>query len=174
MIDEVARYTIPQALGLLPKAMDSLPARAMLLAIGLQESRFLYRFQGSQTFSRSDDGPAGGFWMFEPAGVRAVLAHRYAKGPIIEAAARLRYTTIANMNSEQVVGILEDNDVLACVFARCLLWTHASDLPLEEEQGKGWRQYTDLWRPGRPRPETWPALYSEAWSRLHTPSPIHV
>lgn len=165
MVDQVLRYVIPQALSLLPPAMDSPAARAMLLAIGLQESEFLYRFQGAQTSSRKDDGPAGGFWMFEPAGVRACLHHRHVQGPIIEAAAALRYPNLRDADPEFIVAVLDDNDVLACVFARCLLWTHAHDLPANGEQDEGWRQYVELWRPGRPRRAVWPGNFAEAWNR---------
>ena len=45
---------IPAALHMLPGHMDSPEARAMLLAIGLQESKLTYR--------RQVGGPAHGFW----------------------------------------------------------------------------------------------------------------
>lgn len=53
------------ALKLLP-SMDSVRARMMLLAIGLQESRFEHRRQ-------LGNGPARGFWQFESGGGVRVL-----------------------------------------------------------------------------------------------------
>ncbi|MCV6902125.1 MAG: hypothetical protein NTT76_05400, partial [Achromobacter xylosoxidans] len=53
---------ISPALALLPAGMDTQAAHVMLLAIGLQESRFTHRQQIG--------GPARGFWQFEK-GTRA-------------------------------------------------------------------------------------------------------
>ena len=58
---------IPAALALLPPQMDTQEARAMLIAIALQESRLTYRKQIG--------GPARGLHQFETGGVRAVLRH---------------------------------------------------------------------------------------------------
>ena len=67
-LEQVMRDAIRPALALLPAAMDTPQARCMLLAIGLQESRFVHR--------RQIGGPARGFWQFEQGGgVRGVLAH---------------------------------------------------------------------------------------------------
>ena len=69
MIDEVHRFIVPTAFALLPPTMRSDRATAMLLAIGLQESRFLHRRQ-------FHNGPARGFWMFERGGgITGVLQH---------------------------------------------------------------------------------------------------
>ena len=59
------RYTLPSAFALLPPAMDTPDARVLLLAIGLQESKFSHRLQIG--------GPARGYWQFEQGGgVRGV------------------------------------------------------------------------------------------------------
>src|SRR5690606_38643231 len=67
-LDVVVEQAIWPAYALLPSRMDSDRATVMLLAIGLQESRFEHR--------RQIKGPARGFWQFERGrGVRGVLTH---------------------------------------------------------------------------------------------------
>nr|WP_316904517.1 hypothetical protein [Ralstonia mannitolilytica] len=56
-LTDVVKTAIEPALAILPSAMDTREARVMLLAIGLQESRFMLR--------RQVGGPARGFWQFE-------------------------------------------------------------------------------------------------------------
>lgn len=57
-LSEIICLAIEPALRLLPPAMDTVKARVMLLAIGLQESAFAARRQAG-------NGPARGFWQFE-------------------------------------------------------------------------------------------------------------
>src|SRR5690606_35531315 len=67
-LDVVVEQAIWPAYALLPSRMDSDRATVMLLAIGLQESRFEHR--------RQIKGPARGFWQFERGGgVRGVMTH---------------------------------------------------------------------------------------------------
>lgn len=144
----VERSVLPAALSLLPPSMDSAEARALLIAIGLQESRFEYR--------RQVRGPARGFWQFEQAGVRGVLNHHAAKprlGPVLEALRVL---------PDECFEAIAHNDVLACVFARLLLWTHPQPLP--REAAVAWRYYLATWRPGKPHRRTWDDFYASAWS----------
>ena len=60
MITLVRTYALPAACSLLPARMDTRAARALLVAIGLQESRFEHR--------RQIGGPARGFFQFEAMG----------------------------------------------------------------------------------------------------------
>ena len=162
MIDLIVRSTIPAALSILPPKMDTTGARAMLVAIGLQESRFLYRRQVNH-------GPARGFWQFEKAGVRGVMKHEASRGPAREALRFLKYEHLVDEQSFQTADIqyaLEDNDMLACVFARLLLWTLPGTMPKAHESALGWAQYLDAWRPGKPHQATWDALFREAWNRV--------
>ena len=162
MIHVVAKFTIPAALSLLPPAMDTPQARAMLLAIGLQESRFLHRRQ-------TNYGPARGFWQFEKAGVRGVVKHKASAGHAADVLRLLRYEELVTPAEFQIANIhnaIEDNDVLACVFARLLLYTLPSRLPDAHETGLAWNRYVDAWRPGKPHAETWEAFYDEAWTRV--------
>lgn len=155
MIDQILTYVLPATMALLPAKMDSLEARALLVAIGLQETRFCQRRQAG-------GGPARGFWQFEFAGVVGVLRHRRSKALLREALTRLRYPVA--IGAAAVHEALEHNDVLAAVVARCLLWTDRDPLPLEGEKARAWLIYERLWRPGRPHRDTWDMVYNEAWS----------
>jgi len=53
-LQQVSDQLIDTSMQLLPDRMDSAKARVMLLAIGLQESRFTYTHQIG--------GPAHGYW----------------------------------------------------------------------------------------------------------------
>jgi hypothetical protein len=163
MIEHVLRYTLPAAYAVLPAAMASPEASALLLAIGLQESQFLERRQG-------DGGPARGFWQFEEIGIRGVLEHSAATRPIGTALAELRYPgpPLAHGCWQRV----EHNDVLAAAFARCLLWTLPGRLARQDEPQRAWNLYIDGWRPGKPRPQTWDAYYDEAWDRVRLVWPV--
>lgn len=155
MIEIVNHYIIPAALSVLPLEMASNEAHAMLLAIGLQESRFLEREQRR--------GPARGFWQFEESGVRGVLEHPAVDFAIAKAMKQLRFDH--TLDADVVHHALAMNDILACCFARCLLWTHHDQMPGPAEATQGWEIYTDTWRPGKPRRDSWNALYEEAWTR---------
>nr|WP_255469077.1 hypothetical protein [Achromobacter sp. UMC46] len=131
--------------------MDTLEARVMLLAIGLQESRFVHRRQIS--------GPARGFWQFERGGgVRGVLTHPASRVH----AYRLCGGRAVDPVAAAVYPALEQDDVLAAGFARLLLWTDANRLPAIGDVQGGWNLYARTWRPGKPHPQTWPALHAEA------------
>lgn len=153
----VHTYTIPAALSLLPGRMDSPAARAMLLAIGLQESAFSARVQ-------SGPGPAHGFWQFESGGgVKGVLTHGSTKVTIAPILRELCYLP----DVDECYHAIVDNDVLACVFARLLLWTVPGALPGPDESDKGWTQYMTGWRPGKPHRQTWDANFIEGWRMVN-------
>jgi hypothetical protein len=156
MIDQIARFVIPAALELLPPAMTSPEARAMLLAIGLQESEFRMRRQGG-------GGPARGFWQFEKPGIRGVVTHASSRKHLATVLGELRYGAALGQ-TVTLHGIVEHNDLLACIFARLLLWTLPDALPTANQAGVGWAQYLDAWRPGKPVPETWGAHFANAWA----------
>jgi hypothetical protein len=62
--------------------------------------------------------------------------------------------------------VVEYSDVVACVFARLLLWTLPQRLPQPTETDMAWRQYIDAWRPGKPHPQRWPERYARAWMEV--------
>lgn len=155
MIGQVHRFTLPAAYDLLPPKMNSPAATAMLLAIGLQESRFQHRVQVG--------GPAHGFWQFEKnGGVKGVMTHPLTAGHARKALRDLQYPGAVE-SLETVYAVIIHNDVLAAVFARLLLWTVPGALPTRHQSAAGWRQYIDGWRPGKPHPNTWPDFFQEAW-----------
>lgn len=152
--DYVARHVLPAAFALLPPQMDSPQARAMLMAIGWQESRFSHR--------RQVEGPARGYWQFErDGGVVGVMRHaftRYPAGRVLEV---LGYPP----ERQAIYDALEHNDVLAACWARLLLWTDPRLLPQSPaDQDEAWGAYLRTWRPGKPHQATWAAFYQRAWS----------
>lgn len=158
MIDQALRSIVPCAYSVLPTAMRSSAATAMLLSIGLQESRFLHR--------RQIEGPARGFWQFERGGgIKGVMTHPKTTGPLATALTEMRYASVIN-DAFKLHAIVEHNDVVAAVFARLLLWTVPGALPGRDEPGKAWSQYIEGWRPGRPHRETWNNYFVEAWARI--------
>lgn len=152
----VHQHIIPVALSYLPGQMTSPQARAMLLAIGLQESKFGARVQGG-------GGPAHGFWQFESGGaVKGVLKHPHTSvllQPVLDV---LQYPADVTACYNAIV----HNDVLACIFARLLLWTVPGALPVVGQSEKGWQQYLDGWQPGKPHPKDWPKNFAEGWQTV--------
>ena len=155
MIHHVHQFIVPAAYALLPLEMDSPAATALLLAIGLQESRFEHR--------RQINGPARGVYQFERGGgVRGVLMHPSSKRHAQAALLALSYPRSA-WTPMACYAAIEHNDVLATVFARLLLWTLPDALPASDEPDRGWDAYMAAWRPGTPRPERWATYYRAAW-----------
>lgn len=150
-LDEIAQSAIVPALKLLGVG-DSPEARVQMLAIGLQESRFEYRRQ-------MNNGPAMGFWQFERGGgVRGVLRHPTSK----VRAESLCKTRGVPPDEMEVWKALQHDDVLAAGFARLLLLTDPKKLPDLGNAQAAWDTYIRNWRPGKPHPQTWPALYAKA------------
>lgn len=160
MTELALRFIVPCAYSVLPKTMQSPKATAMLLAIGLQESKFQDR--------RQQHGPARGFWQFEQlGGIVGVMTHAKTRGPLATALTELRYAKAIGQ-SDLLHDIVEHNDIVACVFARLLLWTVPDALPTRDQPGIGWAQYLNGWRPGKPHRETWTDYFIEAWARVDT------
>jgi hypothetical protein len=165
LIETILDHVVPPALAFLPFPRTQ-AAVAMLLAVGLQETRFIHRRQ-------LEGGPARSFWQFEAKTVELVMRHEQTRTPAQVLLGKLKYQT-GVLDPAAVFAALEHNDVLACGFARMLLWTLPAALPLEHEEAAAWKQYLEAWRPGKPHPETWSALYLEAWTRakrLHSLTP---
>ena len=139
---------------LLPPALDSIEAKAMMFAIPMQESRWDAR--------RQIGGPAHGFPQFELAGIRGVLEHKASQPLIRSVLDRLDY----DYSPQTSYIAIEHNDVLALAYMRCLLWTVPAALPSEHAADEGWRQYTEAWRPGKPHRATWNVFYAQAWEMI--------
>lgn len=141
------------ALRLLPPNMDTPAARAMVLAICLQESRLRHRKQIG--------GPARGYAQFEQGGgVRGVLSHPASAPHIRLILSILDYES----NPEDCYLAIEHNDILAAAFARLLLWTLPGPLPARGDAEGGWSQYVAAWRPGKPHRGTWDVCYETGWA----------
>lgn len=159
-LDTIVSDAITPALALLPAGMDTPGARVMLLAIGLQESRFVHR--------RQIGGPARGFWQFEKGtrasrgGVWGVYLHLASKDRL----AALCKARSVSCDPDAIYAALEYDDVLAGGVAQLLLWTDPKALPPVGDADAAWSLYLRTWRPGRPHPQTWPALYAQATAAL--------
>lgn len=153
VIENILTYVMPHSFALLPGVMNTPQARAELLAIGLQESKFEFRHQIG--------GPAHGFWQFERGGAtKGVLEHSLTRAFALQLCNELKYEA----KVDACFPALEHNDVLACCFARLLLWTVKGFPPDRGMPERGWRMYMDGWRPGKPHRETWDANFARAWT----------
>ncbi|WP_241068296.1 hypothetical protein [Achromobacter insuavis] len=156
----IIQAAIKPALALLPARMDTPAARVMLLAIGLQESRFEHR--------RQIGGPARGFWQFEKGtrasrgGVWGVYLHAASKDHL---AALCRARSVA-CDPDAIYAALEYDYVLAAGVARLLLWTDPKALPQVGDGDAAWALYLRTWRPGTPHPQTWPDLYRQTAAQV--------
>jgi hypothetical protein len=163
MIDlaTVIKTILDPGLAQLPMAMDTPKARVMLLAIGQQESKFQYR---AQVLNGGGKGPARGYFQFEKGGgVKGVMNH-----PTTCAHAhRLCLSRGVAWDAGQVWLRLETDDLLACGFARLLLYSDPKPLPELDDVEGAWKLYAErTWRPGKPHPETWPGYHAAARQAL--------
>lgn len=162
-IEYVNAHVFPAVFALLPPRMDTRQARAMLLAIGLQESLFKYRLQIR--------GPARGFWQFEQrGGVRGVLEHSSTKDVIRPVLETMSYDSRKDYAPSECYEAIAHNDVLATMFARLLLWSSPLPLPKEGDAHGGWQLYLSTWRPGKPKPGPWDANFERAWGIVTLPA----
>lgn len=148
------KSVLSAAMSLLPPHFDTPEARVMLLAIGLQESELAYRCQIG--------GPAHGCWQFELTGVKGVLENPTAYGLLrdICAARKVSFSALA------IYGAIVNDDVLAAVVARLNLWADPHALPALGDMQGAWAYYVRVWRPGKPRWESWPVNYARALSAI--------
>lgn len=149
-LDNITKTAILPALSLIG-VKNTQEALVELLAIGLQESRFIYR--------RQIGGPARSFWQFEQGGgVKGVLNHEVtqAKARGLCAAREVEATPAA------VYSRLEHDDVLGAGFARLLLLSDSRPLPPLGKSDEAWAYYLRNWRPGKPHLQTWPGFYQQA------------
>lgn len=157
LLETIQRTAIDPAMELLPESMNSKRARLMMLAIGLQESRFTHR---AQVVSGGGKGPALGLWQFERGGgVKGVLTHNQTRPYALKVCAARGVSP----DSPSVWLRLESDDVLAAAFARLLLYSDPFAMPSERDPDAAWRLYADrTWRPGKPHRSTWDAFHAQA------------
>lgn len=143
-LDEVVREAITPAMELLGLPMTP-QVVLLLLAIGLQESRFIDRRQlvGSPP---KPTGPAKSFWQAEEGGgmVAGVRTHAVTR----ERAARLYAARGVSANNRAIWNAVENDDVLAAGLARLLLLSDPKPLPVVGDAEGAWQTYLRTWRPG--------------------------
>lgn len=162
MIPDHVTHAVSKALFMLPPAMTSPQARVMLFAIGLQESRFEHRFQVVQG-KPGAKGPARGYWQFERGGG--------CKGVVIHPASRFWMANLCAardvpFNAGAIWNAIETDDVLAAGAARLLLFTDPPKLPEVGDERSAFNCYLRIWRPGKPKPDTWPKFYRAAMDQI--------
>lgn len=161
----IPHTAISEARALLPALLDTAPARVMLLAVGLQESRFEHRRQLITVNGRLEPrGPAAGYWQFEQGGATAgVLRHPHSR----DLARWVCLRRGVDPTPGTVWAALERDDVLGAAFARLLLWTDPAPLPRVGDEAGAWDLYLRTWRPGaytRGTPKTQAELAGK-WQR---------
>lgn len=141
---------------ILDPKFDSPEARVLLLAIGMQESAFEDRIQ-------KPHGPAHSFWQEEPNGIKAVLNNSITKNYLIDACGKLDI----NPDWYSIYQDVINNDELACVVARLMLYADSHSLPAVGDSQGAWEYYLRTWRPGKPRPDDWDKNYGAALGGLN-------
>ena len=144
---------VEPGLALLPGYMVSDQARVALMAIAGQESNWAARTQGN-------DGPARGYWQFEPAGVAGV-SNDTRTGPLLAAT----LSTLDLVGSSPYT-VIQYNDPLACVVARLLLWSDPAALPAIGDANGCFDYYVRNWKPGKPDQTRWGPAYATACSTV--------
>lgn len=144
---------------LLPLAGER--AELLLLAAAIHESGLRTRSQ--------DGGTARSWWQIDKGGLKALTASRLGDLLFTEAVRclfGLDGTPI--LVGEIVLAALGDPamDQLACATARLLFWLDPHPLPEVGDGNGAWACYLRTFRPGKPRPEAWPADYAVASAAL--------
>lgn len=152
---EIRNGPLAEALLLLPARMTSPQAEVMLLAIGLQESRFEHRRQ-------LGNGPARSFWQAEQGGGMVAGLLSYHDDNVRDLVRGLCAVRGVAPVAREVWLAIEHDDVLAAALARLLLFTDPARLPALGDADGAWQLYLRTWRPGKPHPQTWPELYAQA------------
>jgi len=144
------------ALSLLPPRLTSDTARAMLVAVALQESDLRHR--------RQIGGPAVSYLMWEPGSQSALpglLRHRASSGMAAEFTAALDY---ADLTPEELRQACITDSVLCAGLGRLLIWTLPEPLPANVLEA--YSQYIAAWRPGKPTKRRWPSRWRQAWETV--------
>ena len=152
--DALGQIIVP-ALATLPAQMDSPEARLLLLAIALQESGLRAREQNG--------GPAHGLWQFEVNGVLAVMHNTRTAGLVFKWCTDNGITYGGNGIYNQ----LAEDDELACVIARAMLWADPRPLPEVGDAMGAFDYYERNWMPGKPSYTRWKSsAYPQALAAL--------
>lgn len=154
---EILLGPMTEAKRLLPTLPWNANVCTLLLAIGLQESKLVYRKQ-------HNNGPARGIFQFEKGtiksrgGVTGVMLHNATAGLCRHVCDERGVP----WDSTAIWAALESDDVLACAIARLMLWTDPKKIPERTDVNGGWDTYYRIWRPGQPHREFWDANHATA------------
>ena len=146
-LSRIREQAIRPALALLPARMSGQQSEVLLLAIGLQESRFEHRRQLVGSPPRPT-GPAKSFWQAEQGGGMVTGLLRYHDDSVRDLAVGLCAVRGVDPSPRAVWDAIERDDVLAAGLARLLLWTDRPPLPALQDVEGGWQLYLRTWRPG--------------------------
>ena len=153
--DWIAQYALPGAFSLLPAKMDTPEARALVLAICLEESSLKHR--------RQIRGPARGIAQFERIAVTNALEHPMMRPHLLQAMEAMLYSGIGDYELHDVI---THNDTMALVLARLNLWPDPRPLPGRHEPDAGYAYYLRVWRPGKTSPASWFDNWQQAWQAI--------
>lgn len=148
---------------------DGPGADAMSIACSFQESRFATRDQQDAV---NAIGPATGWWQFEKnGGVAEILEARQTRYIASELCRRAGVK--AERDPVWRLFASAAGDDLACAFARLLVWKDPAALPAVEPGAAqlAYAYYDRNWRPGKKRPQDWPAAWADALEVLRVASP---
>lgn len=144
-----------------PAISQGRDARVLMLAIAGQESAWRYRSQVPIAYAK-------GFWQFERGGaVHGVLTH-----PASALVARQLCAAVGvSFNETSVWNYLAfpRGDRLAACLARLLLFTDAAPLPDADDDDATYDCYERNWRPGKAKPDAWPANIEAARRAVEGP-----
>lgn len=166
-LEEITERGLDPAFKLLPASMDSPQARVQILAVGLQETGFRDRCQLLAVKDKKTGhivlqpvGAAKSFWSGEVGGG---LVHGVRTHPASRDLALAVYTARqVKPRDIDIWNAIENDDVLAAALARLLIFTDPYSLPALGRSHDAYELYLRLWRPGKPKPDTWPGYYERA------------
>lgn len=145
-LDELAQLGIP----------SSPQAARFLLAIALQESGLKHRRQVTGS-SGLENGPAVSFLQGEITGGLIDMLSRPATSKYMKAICEAYNVTPTPAGLWEAIRY---QDIVAFAAGRLLVYTLPSKLATTPQEG--WLQYLSAWRPGKPKPDTWPANWALA------------
>lgn len=142
---------VDPGLALLPSYMTCDCSRVILMSIAGQETNWAARIQ-------SGGGPAHGYWQFQIEGVNEVIEKQ---GPLANAVLKTLDIPIT-----EAYAAVQYNDLVACVFARLLLWNDPAALPAWGDLAGSFGYYNRNWRPGKPDQTRWGPAYSSSMNAI--------
>lgn len=158
MTPETALTTIIRpGLAWLGKPFDSPEAACQLLAQGMHESGYRYRYQ-RDSLGRELPTLARGYWQFELDGVRAATTHR-ANGWIGGKLADLGY---GGADDRALHHAVAHSELLMLLLARAMLWWVPEALPAIGDRDGAYAYYLRAWNPGARRKDAWGRDYARA------------